>query len=241
MAAAQWVSWCSHDAPRGASGNHLGLVGRGDPLNVWHVRPVAQWFGLRVREQATGWFWTHLTHARSDAAFARLGLFNFVGISSHPTWKGQLAHRDCFPLPSHGVVGAAWILLWVTVALMGSLPDRTPVQWPMLSTWTEAGCLLAALGWTKLEQPKPHGSEPTAARLAQPTHGRKRHFAVCWAGAVLIAPFWACCSGMAGYLEVGWTQCCRGLQVMWSIPTLLMVLHPLAFGKDSGKCSSRLD
>ena len=58
-------------------------------MNVWFVRPVAQWFGLRVR--AGHWLVLGLTQPMHVPMLfiARLGLFNFVGISSHPTWKGR--------------------------------------------------------------------------------------------------------------------------------------------------------
>ena len=58
-------------------------------LNVWFVRPVAQWFGLRVR--AGHWLVLGLTQPMHVPMLllARLGLFNFVGITSHPTWKGR--------------------------------------------------------------------------------------------------------------------------------------------------------
>ena len=58
-------------------------------MNVWFARPVACWFGLRVR--AEHWLVLGLTQPMHVPMLllARLGLFNFVGISSHPTWKGR--------------------------------------------------------------------------------------------------------------------------------------------------------
>ena len=58
-------------------------------MNVWFARPVAKWFGLRVR--AAHWLVLGLTQPMHVPMLllARLGLFNFVGISSRPTWKGR--------------------------------------------------------------------------------------------------------------------------------------------------------
>lgn len=58
-------------------------------LNVWFARPVAQWFGLRVR--AGHWLVLGLTQPMHVPMLllAKMGLLNFVGIPSHPTWKGR--------------------------------------------------------------------------------------------------------------------------------------------------------
>ena len=58
-------------------------------LNVWFTRPVALWFGLRVR--AVHWLVLGLTQPMQIPMLllARLGLLNFVGIHPHPTWKGR--------------------------------------------------------------------------------------------------------------------------------------------------------
>lgn len=58
-------------------------------LNVWFTRPVARWFGLRVR--AGHWLVLGLTQPMHvpTVLLAKLGLLNFVGIPSRPTWKGR--------------------------------------------------------------------------------------------------------------------------------------------------------
>ena len=58
-------------------------------LNVWFARPVAKWFGLRVR--AAHWLVLGLTQPMHVPMLllAKMGLLNFVGIPSHPTWKGR--------------------------------------------------------------------------------------------------------------------------------------------------------
>lgn len=58
-------------------------------LNVWFARPVARWFGLRAR--AGYWLVLGLTQPSHVPLLilARMGLLNFVGIPSHPTWKGR--------------------------------------------------------------------------------------------------------------------------------------------------------
>ena len=134
------------------------------------------------------------------------------------------------------VVGAAWILLWVTVALVGSplRPDPSPManaqhlDQGMLSpgsTWVdEAGTTQTA--WLGTDR---YGRDLLSRLMA----GSGISLSV-GAGAVLISLLLGLLlGGMAGYLGgrvdavLSWF-----LQVMWSIPTLLMVLAiTLAFGK----------
>ena len=58
-------------------------------MNVWFARPVARWFGLRVN--AGHWLVLGLTQPMQVPMLllAKMGLLNFVGIPSHPTWKGR--------------------------------------------------------------------------------------------------------------------------------------------------------
>lgn len=134
------------------------------------------------------------------------------------------------------LVGAAWILLWVTVAMVGSplRPDPSPManmqhlERGMMSpgsTWVnEAGATQTA--WLGTDR---YGRDLLSRLMA----GSAISLSV-GAGAVLISLFLGLLlGGMAGYLGgrvdavLSWF-----LQVMWSIPTLLMVLAiTLAFGK----------
>ena len=102
----------------------------------------------------------------------------------------------------------------------------------MRSTWNAACCLRAAHGWTQ-EQPKPHGSAPILRPgLAEPTHGGKRHFTVCRRRRLLIIPWIVARGQWPGSRRSGGRGASWFLQVMWSIPTLPMVLAiTLAFGK----------
>ena len=58
-------------------------------LNVWFVRPVADWFGLNAK--ATHWVVLGLTQPLQAPLMllARLGLLKFVGIPSRAMWKGR--------------------------------------------------------------------------------------------------------------------------------------------------------
>ena len=58
-------------------------------MNVWFARPVARWFGLRVN--AGHWLVLGLTQPMQVPMLllAKMGLLNFVGIQSQPTWKGR--------------------------------------------------------------------------------------------------------------------------------------------------------
>ena len=58
-------------------------------MNVWFARPVARWFGLRVN--AGHWLVLGLIQPMQVPMLllAKMGLLNFVGIPSHPTWKGR--------------------------------------------------------------------------------------------------------------------------------------------------------
>ena len=58
-------------------------------LNVRFTRPVARWFGLRVR--AEHWLVLGFTQPMHVPMLllAKSGVLNFLGISSHPTWKGR--------------------------------------------------------------------------------------------------------------------------------------------------------
>ena len=58
-------------------------------LNVSFARTVSRWFGLRVN--AGHWLVLGLTQPVQVPMLllAKMGLLNFVGIPSHPTWKGR--------------------------------------------------------------------------------------------------------------------------------------------------------
>lgn len=134
------------------------------------------------------------------------------------------------------LLGATWILMWVVVALGGSAlrPDPTPMA---NAQNLERGLLAPGDMWTD------DMGEPHRAILGTDQYGRDMLSRLMagsaislsvGAGAVLISLILGLLlGGVAGYLGgrtdalISWF-----LQVMWSVPTLLMVLAiTLAFGK----------
>ena len=133
-------------------------------------------------------------------------------------------------------VGAVWILLWLIVALVGSplRPDPSPMA---NNQQLDRGLLSPGADW------QDDAGHIHTAWLGTDRYGRdllSRLMAgsaislSVGAGAVLISLFLGLfLGGLAGYLG-GWVDTVLSwfLQVMWSIPTLLMVLAiTLAFGK----------
>ena len=133
-------------------------------------------------------------------------------------------------------VGAVWILIWLIVALVGSplRPDPTPMA---NDQQLDRGLLSPGADW------QDDAGHTHTAWLGTDRYGRdllSRLMAgsaislSVGAGAVLISLLLGLfLGGLAGYLG-GWVDAVLSwfLQVMWSIPTLLMVLAiTLAFGK----------
>ena len=133
-------------------------------------------------------------------------------------------------------VGAVWILLWLIVALVGSplRPDPSPMA---NDQHLDRGLLSPGAEW------QDDAGHTHTAWLGTDRYGRdllSRLMAgsaislSVGAGAVLISLLLGLfLGGLAGYLG-GWVDAVLSwfLQVMWSIPTLLMVLAiTLAFGK----------
>ena len=133
-------------------------------------------------------------------------------------------------------VGAVWILLWLIVALVGSplRPDPSPMA---NDQQLDRGLLSPGADW------QDDAGHIHTAWLGTDRYGRdllSRLMAgsaislSVGAGAVLISLLLGLFfGGLAGYLG-GWVDAVLSwfLQVMWSIPTLLMVLAiTLAFGK----------
>lgn len=225
------------DAGRTHLASRRGMVG-GDHCNECVVRKARGALVWVAREGGTlAGFGPHPTHARSDAASCSVGAFQFCGLLFPPNVERPNLHVvTAFLSHRMAVVGAAWILLWVTVALVGSplRPDPSPManaqhlDQGMLSpgsTWLDdAGTTQTA--WLGTDR---YGRDLLSRLMA----GSGISLSV-GAGAVLISLLLGLLlGGMAGYLGgrvdavLSWF-----LQVMWSIPTLLMVLAiTLAFGK----------
>ena len=141
-------------------------------------------------------------------------------------------------LASHrlALLGSIWILLWVGIALAGSSirPDSTPMA---NSQHLELGLLDPGASWVD-DEGQTHrawlGTDQYGRDLLSRLMAGSAISLSVGAGAVLISLLLGLMlGGLAGYLGgrtdavISWF-----LQVMWSVPTLLMVLAiTLAFGK----------
>jgi peptide/nickel transport system permease protein len=134
------------------------------------------------------------------------------------------------------LLGSIWILLWVGIALVGSSirPDSTPMA---NSQHLELGLLDPGASWVD-DEGQTHrawlGTDQYGRDLLSRLMAGSAISLSVGAGAVLISLLLGLMlGGLAGYLGgrtdavISWF-----LQVMWSVPTLLMVLAiTLAFGK----------
>ena len=134
------------------------------------------------------------------------------------------------------LLGSIWILLWVGIALAGSSirPDSTPMA---NSQHLELGLLDPGASWVD-DEGQTHrawlGTDQYGRDLLSRLMAGSAISLSVGAGAVLISLLLGLMlGGLAGYLGgrtdavISWF-----LQVMWSVPTLLMVLAiTLAFGK----------
>lgn len=134
------------------------------------------------------------------------------------------------------LLGSIWILLWVGIALAGSSirPDSTPMA---NSQHLELGLLNPGASWVD-DEGQTHrawlGTDQYGRDLLSRLMAGSAISLSVGAGAVLISLLLGLMlGGLAGYLGgrtdavISWF-----LQVMWSVPTLLMVLAiTLAFGK----------
>ena len=134
------------------------------------------------------------------------------------------------------LLGSIWILLWVGIALAGSSirPDSTPMA---NSQHLELGLLDPGASWVD-DEGQTHrawlGTDQYGRDLLSRLMAGSAISLTVGAGAVLISLLLGLMlGGLAGYLGgrtdavISWF-----LQVMWSVPTLLMVLAiTLAFGK----------
>ena len=150
--------------------------------------------------------------------------------------RPNLRPVNAFLSHTMAAVGAVWILLWLIVALVGSplRPDPSPMA---NDQQLDRGLLSPGADW------QDDAGHIHTAWLGTDRYGRdllSRLMAgsaislSVGAGAVLISLLLGLfLGGLAGYLG-GWVDAVLSwfLQVMWSIPTLLMVLAiTLAFGK----------
>ena len=225
------------DAPRAHLANRRGMVGRGDRNECVVCKASGALVWTACEGSPLAGFGPHPADAGSDAASCQDGASQFCGHPVPPNVERPNLHVvTAFLSHRMAVVGAAWILLWVTVALVGSplRPDPSPManaqhlERGMLSpgsTWVDdVGTTQTA--WLGTDR---YGRDLLSRLMA----GSGISLSV-GAGAVLISLLLGLLlGGMAGYLGgrvdavLSWF-----LQVMWSIPTLLMVLAiTLAFGK----------
>ena len=216
MAASQWglVGAALSDATRAHLANRRGMVGRGhrNECVVCKACGALVWTA-RERRPLAG-FGPHPADAGSDAASCQDGASQFCGHPVPPNVeRPNLRVVTAFLSHRMAVVGAAWILLWVTVALVGSplRPDPSPManaqhlERGMLSpgsTWVDdVGTTQTA--WLGTDR---YGRDLLSRLMA----GSGISLSV-GAGAVLISLLLGLLlGGMAGYLGVGWTLCCRG-------------------------------
>ena len=183
-------------------------------LNVRFTRPVARWFGLRVR--AEHWLVLGFTQPMHVPMLLlpKVGCSIFWASPHTQRGKAELARRDCIPLPSHGRRRRRLDPFVGDRGLGGqSTLDQTPAQWPMHSTWTR-GMLSPGSTWVDdvgASQTAWLGTDRYGRDLLSRLMAGSGISLSVGAGAVLISLLLGLLlGGMAGYLGGALMLCCRG-------------------------------